>query len=81
MDKLKEKELRRKVREAEIKQKMNSRKADIIVKRIKKRNEIIDHAIAHLNGYALIVKARTGFIPVAVNDCIKDLRGLKNENK
>lgn len=36
----------------------------------------IQDAIAHLNGYALVVKARTGYNPIAVDDCIKELKRL-----
>ena len=42
----------------------------------KKQINTIQNAISHLSGYALIVKARTGFNPIAVEDCIKELRGL-----
>ena len=44
------------------------------------KNEIktIQDAIAHLNGYALIIKARTGYTPVAVDDCISKLKKILN---
>ena len=42
---------------------------------------IINDAIAHLNGYALMVQNRTGFKPVAVFDTIKELNELKGELK
>lgn len=38
-----------------------------------KQIKAIQNAIAHLNGYASIIQARTGYIPVAVDDCIKEL--------
>ena len=43
----------------------------------KKCKRVISNAIAHLNGYALIVEKKTGYIPVAVKDTIKDLRKIK----
>ena len=42
----------------------------------KKQTENINDAIAHLNGYASIIEARTGYIPVAVEDCIKELERM-----
>jgi len=40
------------------------------------QRKTIENAIAHLNGYALIIKARTGYNPVAVDECIKELGEL-----
>jgi len=44
----------------------------------KKQIETLDSAIAHLNGYAAIIESRTGFKPVAVDNCIKELRKIKS---
>lgn len=37
------------------------------------KKRIIKNAIAHLRGYALIIKAKTGYSPLAVNKCIREL--------
>ena len=41
-----------------------------------KNNKIIQDAISHLNGYALIIETKTGFVPVAINDTIKELNSM-----
>lgn len=41
-----------------------------------KKEIIIRDAIAHLNGYAVTMRAMTGYKPLAVLDTIKKLEGL-----
>ncbi len=48
----------------------------------KQDKKTIESAIAHLNGYASIIQSRTNYIPVAVDDCIKELKiFLANKDK
>lgn len=42
----------------------------------KKNKEAIKSSIAHLNGYALVMRRATGYRPVAVLDNIKELKSL-----
>jgi hypothetical protein len=42
----------------------------------KQNIKTIQNSIAHLNGYALIIKARTGYNPIAVDECIKELNNI-----
>ena len=45
-----------------------------------KEKETVNGAIAHLRGYAILVRNKTGYKPVAVNENIKKLkRILKNK--
>jgi len=46
-------------------------------KKKKSKKQIINHAIAHLNGYAKIMRIRIGCRPLAVHESIKDLEGLR----
>lgn len=42
----------------------------------KKQNETIGDAIAHLNGYNVLLERRFKIPPLAVNNTIKELREL-----
>lgn len=44
-------------------------------------NKTLDHAIAHLNGYAVTMKAMTGYNAVAVMETIKELERMKWKKK
>ena len=50
-------------------------------KRQHKELEAINHAIAHLNGYACIVQSRVGYKPLAVDECIESLRQIAERLK
>lgn len=47
----------------------------------KEFNKTIESAIAHLNGYALIIESKTGYIPVAVNEIIDKLKLMVKNDK
>ena len=44
---------------------------------VKKCQKTISDAIKHLNGYAVMVKSKTGYKPVAVKNTIKKLKKIK----
>jgi hypothetical protein len=45
----------------------------------KKDKEAINNSIAHLNGYALVVKSRTGYKPFAVEEAIRGLKRIRKK--
>lgn len=45
-------------------------------KRQTRENKAIQDAIAHLNGYATVVQASTGYKPIAVYETIEELRRM-----
>jgi len=46
-------------------------------KKKKSKKQIINSAIAHLNGYSVMVEAWMGFSALGVKETIKDLEGIK----
>lgn len=44
-----------------------------------RENKIIDDAIIHLNGYAVVIKQSTGYNPVAVFETIAGLESIKRK--
>ncbi len=44
-----------------------------------KFNKTLDSAQAHLRGYAKVMEFTTGFKPLAVLKCIKELEEMKKE--
>lgn len=56
--------------------KLTTKRKEKTLKVNRHTEQLIKDAIAHLNGYALCMQTMTGYKPVAVYDCIKDLKRL-----